>query len=67
MIFCDTHKLVPSPIIIREGSLKQLIEADAETQSQTLGAAQGTLWMWEMRIIGAQGVKDATRKLRINL
>lgn len=40
MIFCDTQRLVPSPIVIREASPSLWMDADVETHSQTLCRAR---------------------------
>lgn len=42
MIFCYTHKLEPSPVIIRK-SHQELMEEDSETNSQIFGRAWGVL------------------------
>ena len=61
LVFCHTQRSLPSSLAIR-GITQQLMETDAETQSQTLGRAWGSLQKRGERIIGAKGVKDTTRK-----
>ena len=53
MIFCYTHKLLPSPNIIREA---------AETHSQTLVNLGKFHERKGGRIMGARGAKDTRRR-----
>lgn len=53
MIFCCTHRLVPSPTIIRQVSSRSWWVANVKTHRKTLGRAEGTLkkrgkWLQEI-------------------
>ena len=56
------YDLQTGPNCLLRGFTSQLMETDAEIQSQTLGGAWGVLWKSGDRTEQARGVKDTTRR-----
>ena len=60
IIFCYTHRLVPSPIVIREVSSNNW-QKQIQSHSQSLGGAHRSHWRGGERIVGVRGVKITWR------
>lgn len=61
MIFCDTHRLVSSSIVIRQSSYSN--KWNAEAYSQTLRGAQGTLGKKKMKECRSQRVQRIPKQI----